>query len=192
MAKDNFKKEKNDFIIKYEKKDVEETISSVLGDDFREYRKNFKKTQSYETAKSIPDFPVTLYVELVNRCNLNCIMCYKAHHAQPRAEMSLETYGKIMDECKKNKLPALSLSLGSEILLHKDIKKIMEMTGEAKILDTFFGSNGVLMNEEIAELIMKNKFTRVEVSLDAATQETYAKIRRGSPGLDVVEKNING
>jgi len=188
--KGKIKKEKNGFIYKYQKSDVNEKLSSILGDDFRKYREDFNKTQNYLETKFIPDFPITVSLELVNRCNLNCIMCYKKHHDEARAELSLNIIKKIMDECKKYKMPSMILGLGSETLMYDKAKEVIDMTREAQIQDVFFGTNGVILNDDVIENIIKNKISRVEISIDAATAETYKKVRRVSV-FEKVEKNVN-
>ena len=189
MSKEKVTKEKNKTIFKYQKKDVNEKLALILGNDFKKYRDDFNKTQNYLETKFIPDFPLTISLELINRCNLNCIMCYKKHHSQPKFELSLKDIEKILAECRENKLPSLILGLGSETLMYKDVNKVLEMIRAAGIQDIFFGTNGVLLNEEIIESLIKNKISRVEISLDAATEETYNKVRR-VPVLKKIERNI--
>lgn len=188
--KRKIKKEINDFIFQYQKGNVNEKLVSLLGSSFKKYRDDFDKTQNYLKTKFIPDFPLTLYIELVNRCNYNCIMCYKKHHQEPRAELDLKTLQKIINEAKKNNLPSINLGMGAEMFLHKDIKKVIKMVKEAGIQDIFLSTNAALLNDELIELIVKSKITRVKISLDAATLETYKKIRRGSD-LKKVEDNID-
>lgn len=184
------KKEVNTFIFKYQKEDVNEKLGKIIGNDFREYRNNFNKTQNYPETKYIPEFPITVSLELRNRCNLNCVMCYKKHHSQTEATLSLETLGKLMKESKDNKLPSLILGLGSETLIYENIEDAIDAINKGEIMDIFFGTNGVLLNDEIIEKIIKNKISRVEISIDAATPETYNKVRR-VPVFEKVEENIN-
>ncbi len=189
MSNNNIVKEKNDFIFKYQKQDVNEKLAKILGQDFRRYREDFHKTQDYLKTGFIPDFPITISLELVNRCNLNCIMCYKKHHTKTHAQLSLKVLEKVMQECKDNKLPSLIIGLGAEPLVYKEIKQAMDIIHKADIQDIFFGTNGALLTDEIIELIVKHKISRVEISLDAATSTTYNKVRR-VPVLEKVEKNI--
>ena len=190
VIKNKAKKEKNELIFKYQKQDIIKKLGRILGDDFKKYRQDFDKTQNYLKTKFVPDFPLTVSLELVNRCNLNCVMCYKEHHQQPEAELDLKVLKKIFVECKKNKLPSMILGLGAETLVYRNIKKVLEMVREAQIQDVFFGTNGVLLNDEIIDLIIKNKISRVEISIDAATAETYNKVRR-VPVFERVEENLN-
>ena len=190
MSKSKIKKEINECIYKYQKDDINEKLISIFGDDFRKYREDFNKTQNYLETEFIPDFPITVSLELVNRCNLNCVMCYKKHHTKPKAELSIDILKKILSECKENKLPSIMLALGSEILMYKEIKEVLDMVRRAGIQDVFFGTNGVMMNEDIIESIIRNKISRVEISLDASTAETYNKVRR-VPVFEKVEENLN-
>ncbi len=183
------KKEVNTFIFKYQKEDVNEKLGKIIGNDFKKYREEFDKTQNYQTAKHVPEFPLCVSLELVNRCNLNCIMCYKPHHSQPFAQLSIEELQKIMTECQENKMPSLILGLGAETLLYPKVKETLEIIRSAGVIDVFFGTNGVLLNDNIIESIFDNKISRVEISLDSATPETYKKVR-GHDMLPKIEENI--
>jgi len=183
------KKEKNDFIFKYQKEDVNEKLIDIFGKDFKKYREDFNKTQNYSKTKFIPNFPITISLELINRCNLDCIMCDKEHHTKPLSKLSLDTIKKILKESKENKMPSILLGLSSETLIYDKVCETLDLIKEANILDVFFGTNGVLLNDKIIKSIIKNKVSRVEISLDAATPETYKKVR-GHDFLELIEKNI--
>ncbi len=189
-TKRKLKRDRNDNLFRYQEEDINKKLIDVFGEDFRKYREDFDKTQNYLQTKFIPDFPLELYIELLNRCNFNCIMCYKKHRIdEPRAELSLEILQKIMDEAKENKLPSISINTGGELFLYKDIKEVFRVVKEAGIQDICLGTNAALLNDEMIELIVKNKITRIKISLDAAASETYRKIRRGGT-LEKTEKNI--
>jgi len=182
--------EKDQYIRKYQREDVNEKLANILGDEFRRYRIDFAKTQNYLETKFVPDFPITVALGQINRCNLNCIMCYKKYHQEPRKELSLKIIKKIIAECKKNNLSSIELSMGGESLICKHAKEVIQMVGDSGIKDVFLTTNGVFMNDEIIKLVIKNKITRVRISLDAATDETYKKIRLGAPALEKVEENL--
>ena len=46
-------------------------------------------------------------------------------------------------------------------------------------------TNGTLLNEEMREKILLHKVARVYISLDAATEETYAKVRLRNYEIEV-------
>jgi len=175
-------KEQERYIEKYRKKDPNEYLIKLLGKDFARYRKEFERTQ-----KGIPSkFPITLALEPVNRCNLNCEMCYKP--PEPIHSYSLGLLKKLHKECK-GKLPSAIIGLGNEPMMYANLKALLDMLQDAGVQDIFFGTNGQAMDSEIVTRITANRVTRVEISVDAVTSETYSEIRGGS--LERVENNIN-
>lgn len=191
MENNKIENKKDKYVREYVNGDINKKLENILGGDFKQYRIDFDKTQNYLETKFIPDFPIMVGTGQINRCNLNCIMCDKRYHQEPRAELSLEVIKKLLDECKENNLPSMGLSMGGESLICKNSKEVIQMIGDSGVKDVFLTTNGVFMNDEIIKLLIKNKITRVRVSLDAATDETYQKIRRGAPALEKVEENIN-
>jgi radical SAM protein with 4Fe4S-binding SPASM domain len=170
--------------------DFEELLGEKYGERFREYREKYRKSLNYDTNGYIPDFPLTVTLELVNRCNLNCIMCYTVNHSEKKSTLGMENMKTILAEGQKHGLPALVLGLGSEPLLFKGAKDVMKAAIDADVMDLFLGSNGVLLTEDIAEFLVVNQVARLEVSLDAATPETYEKIR-GKNELEKIEANLH-
>lgn len=161
---------------------VNKKIGKILGEDFKQYRKDFNKAQK----GIVPKVPLSVVIGTVNRCNLNCKMCYKDYHKEPKVELSAKINKKIIDECRKNKIPSITLGLDGEPLLDKNIKKTL---GMLKGFDVFFSTNGTLLTDEIIKLLVDNQITRLRISLDAATPETYKKIR-GFDMLKRIEDNI--
>ena len=60
VQKNKIRKEKNDFIFKYQKADINEKLIKILGKDFKKYREEFNKTQDYAKNGFIPKRPVTI------------------------------------------------------------------------------------------------------------------------------------
>lgn len=102
--------------------------------------------------------------------------------------MPLEMVDEIVEQCKELKISSLWLGSFTEGLLHPDIIYIIRKCGEVKALDYWFTTNGTLLTKEIAKTMIESGLTKLHVSLDAATPETYRKIRGGNLGL--VEQNI--
>lgn len=177
------------FISSLYNKDPESILAPIFGPRFLEYRENYKKSLNYDTNGFLPDFPLTLTVEPVNRCNLSCVMCYKANHAREKHTLDLGDVERVLEECRDNQLPALVVGLGSEPLLFKSIRDILKMAVEARIMDIFLGTNGVLLSDDLSRFLVDQQIARVEISLDAVKPETYQKIR-GKDELERVERNI--
>lgn len=167
----------------------EEHLAQKFGERFRTYRRDYYKSLNYDKNGFLPDFPITLTVELVNRCNLDCVMCYTVNHDEKKSTLDMPRLRQVLSECEKEGLPALVIGLGSEPLLYKGIRDVLKATSDSGVMDIFLGTNGVLLNESLCEYLVDNQVARVEVSLDAATPETYHKVR-GKDQLELVEKNI--
>lgn len=82
-----------------------------FGKRFLDYRKKYENYLNDSAHKELPSFPVSLILELVNRCNLECVMCFQGYRNDTKKNtLNLETLKKIFNEFKKEKLDALLLS----------------------------------------------------------------------------------
>jgi radical SAM protein with 4Fe4S-binding SPASM domain len=161
-----------------------------FGSKFAEYRATYMRSLNYDKEEFAAEFPVTVNIELVNRCNLSCIMCYTINHKGEKHTLTLDQMRAMGKEMKKYNLPAMIVGLGSEALLYKEFREIVDICHESGVMDLILYTNGVLLTRETSEFLVKSGVTRLHVSLDAATPETYIKIR-GKPELERIEKNID-
>ncbi len=169
--------------------DIEAVLAEEFGAPFLRYRADYRKSLNYDNNGYIPNFPLTVSLELVNRCNLSCVMCYTINHEDPKATYELPDIERLMAECRDNELPAMVVGMGSEALIYKGVRDALAAVRRAGVMDVFLGTNGVLLNEEMSRFLVEQRIARIEVSLDAATPETYAKIR-GKDELGRIEKNL--
>lgn len=183
-----------DYISRVERVDVEQVLKSTLGakfgQRFADYRRDYVKSLNYDKNGFLPDFPITLGLELVNRCNLSCIMCYTVNHDLPKSTLSIATIKRIMEQAKTGGLQAVQIGLGSEALLYKNIDDVFAAVEGGAVMDMFLATNGVLLTPKVCEQIVKRGVSRVFVSLDAATPETFKAIR-GKDELPLIERNLH-
>ena len=124
-------------------------------------------------------------------------MCYQGfRNDTTKSTLQLEDLEKIFFNFKKNQLDALLLS-ASEPLLYKNFGKVLDMAKTSEIMDQFLFTNGTLLNQKNSEIILNSSLTRLFVSIDAATEKTYDKVRipvnkkiMNSGRLSLIEKNI--
>ena len=83
----------------------------------------------------------------------------------------------------------LLLGVGSEGLLFKEVRETISYAKEAGIMDIILMTNGTLLTQELSEFLVQQEVSRVCISIDAATSETYEKVR-GKDQLQKVEKNV--
>lgn len=151
-------------------------------------RKEYHDTIQERTAliSTLP-FPTTVNVELINKCNYKCEMCYTVNHDGPAKILSFEAFKKIVDECNEKGLLTLFIANGSEPLIFPDFKKYLTYACE-RIPDVGIFTNAVKLDRNMSNFILDSGVTRINISLDAATSDTYSAVRGGN--LEFVESNI--
>lgn len=169
-------------INKYAKKDPEkilrENLFKKFGKRFLDYRKRYEDNVNKKSSEIDQlGYPNTILLELVNRCDLECKMCYQGfRNDAKKSVLNEKILDKIFLDFKKNKLNSLMFS-ASEPLLYKKISSVFKRAKEADIMDIFLFSNGTLLNDTNSRMILESSLTRLFISIDAATEDTYNKVR---------------
>jgi len=183
MSKNSNSETRPSYIKRVERINPEKQLTGILskkfGQRFKDYRKEYfkildNKNNNYD---HVPDYPLNVLVEVVNKCNLECIMCLSSHRKGATKVISNETISKLLTEFKENNLPALMFGAGDEPLMFSDIDQMWKEANLSGIMDIFIFTNGTLLNEDMCKKILEHEVSRVYISLDAATEETYQKIR---------------
>ena len=187
----NFKKLLSASVIKKNNRvDTEKILHDELfpkfGSRYIDYRKKYENYLEDKSHKFLPNYPISVILELVNRCDLECTMCYQGYRNDSKKfTLEIEDLKKLFTEFKENKLDAILFS-NSEPLLYKRFPEVLELAAKAQIMDQFLFTNGTLLNKKNSEIILNSSLTRLFVSLDAATESTYDKVR-----IPVNKKKIN-
>jgi MoaA/NifB/PqqE/SkfB family radical SAM enzyme len=131
--------------------------------------------------------PECLYLEVTNRCNLRCLTCvqHRGMKESPR-DLSLEEARLIGDQLSTIKRAVLH-GIG-EPLLNKDLPAIVRFF-KVRGVHVLFNSNALLLSPELAGSLIESELDELRVSMDAANESTYVRIR-GSGNFSVVVKNI--
>jgi radical SAM protein with 4Fe4S-binding SPASM domain len=160
------------------KGDANEIIGREVGKDFFEYRKNWNRTANFEL---LADYPLQIDFELNFSCNLRCKMCsYPYENPKGRGGLfDFETYKEIIRDGVKKGMYSVNLNFINEPLLRKDLIHFITFAKEAGVLDIMLNTNGVLLTPEYSEKLLKSGLTRLMISIDATTKETYDQIRIG-------------
>jgi len=143
--------------------------------------------KSTAVSSDIDTFPLTVNIELLNKCNYKCSMCYTVNHDGDGVTLGINTAKNIIDECASNRLMTLFIANGSEPTICKDFKEIVKYA-TSLIPDVAVFTNAVKLDAEMTDFLIQSGITRLNISLDAARKETYKLIRGGD--LDRIEENI--
>ena len=153
---------------------------------YREYR---KKWEDWPEHFSVGEFPLHIDLEPTSACNLRCPFCATTHNRYKQGFMREETWKKILDEGGENDLYSLKFTYRGEPLLHPDLPKMVKYAKEAGIMDVYFNTNAVRLNESAIRSLIDAGLDRISISFEGYTQEVYEKYRVGAKFNHVV-KNI--
>lgn len=150
-------------------------------EDLKEIEKKFK----------VSDFPLNVIIEPGNYCNLNCTTCANNKLTRPKGHMNILLYKKIIDEiAMENPYTRVWLDFYGEPLIQQ--YKIYYMIDYAKkrgLKNISINTNGTLMNEEMAEMLLDSGIDFISIDCDGFSKEVYEKIRVNAD-RDVTYKNI--
>ncbi len=124
--------------------------------------------------------PLSVSIELTERCNLRCLHCYinrPAGDAKARScELDLTSWERILDQLAEAGTLWL-LYTGGEPLLRPDFRDLFLAAKRRGFLVTVF-TNGTLVDEEVVHLWQEYPPRRVEITLYGATETTYERVTR--------------
>jgi radical SAM protein with 4Fe4S-binding SPASM domain len=178
-----------DYTKTYKFVDTDEVLYGEFGEPYRTYRALYERSINYDKTGFIPEAPITLDIEMVNRCNLRCVMCYTDHHKAEKHTQSLDDIRMMIRQHVQAGGYCIQIGMGSEILLYKGIERVLKIAREEGVLDVWMFTNGILLTQKIVDALIEFRIARLNISLDGATRETYKAIR-GQDKLDQIERNI--
>jgi MoaA/NifB/PqqE/SkfB family radical SAM enzyme len=132
-----------------------------------------------------------LELDITNRCNLRCVMCYHSFDYVRQAR-TVHMTPEEFDAIAARVLPSaykLTLSLGNEPLMSPHFIPILRAAAAYRVPEVNFFTNGLLLTDDSSDAIVESGVTQVCVSIDGATAGTYNAIRRNGD-FDVLVRNL--
>ena len=171
--------------------DINSKLASIIGKKFEEYREKWNAANRFELET---DFPLFLHLELSQIFNLrcpSCPICQPQAHAKyiSSEKMGWNLYQKIILEGEKYGCPSMEPQGTNEQFIDQNLENYIRFAADHGFIDIMLNTNGTLLTEERARKVLKSGITRLRFSLDAATKETFEKVRLGAK-YDVTMKNI--
>ncbi len=155
------------------------------------YKSDLNKVTRITEAEN---FPQIVLIDNINACNLSCSMCdhKNVKKYRPIQRMDFGLYKNIIDEIAINNPQARiwEIFFGDPFLCTDMPERIKYAKGKG-LTDVVLNSNGVLMTTEKAIAFIKAGLDAMYVGIDAATEETYQKIRVGGDFNQAVENVLN-
>lgn len=129
----------------------------------------------------------TVYAEITNQCNLNCVTCYNRSGLNTKkAELSL---GQIENTIKLFIPYGLKRFLfsGGEPTLHSEFEKILDLIDKYPQITFGIVTNGTNPNRKLLEFLNTRDNFKLQISLDGSCEELNAKTR----GVGNFNKTVN-
>jgi len=117
-----------------------------------------------------------VYIEITNKCNLNCKMCFRKFWKDTLGEMSLKQFQWIFDSLEEfPSLETVYLEGIGEPTIHPDFIKIVKIVKE-RGYRLEFGTNGTQL-AKYADSLINYGVDKIMVSIDAPEPAIYRDIR---------------
>lgn len=143
------------------------------------------------------EFPSQVIIDTTELCNLACIHCphpqFKKSEHYSGASLTPELNAKAIDEVRLNgqgRTQYIRYTGEGETLINRHFFEMLEYaTHNAGAVPVTVTTNGVLLNEPRTARLIASGVEIVDISIDAHTPETYAKIRVNG-NLEVTRANV--
>ncbi len=148
-----------------------------------------RRIRAWDAGETPGPYTLELYPTL--RCNMRCVFCDTRFRDGSRPDtMSADDLRAIVDDAAELDVRKVMLLGGGEPLLAKgataDLMRRIKAAGMEGVLST----NGLLINEEMAETLVDSKWDEIQISIDAADPAVNDYLR-GTPGaLTKVARNL--
>ena len=136
------------------------------------------------------DFPLQLDFELNSTCQMRCSFCTHGQRKVEKRFLTFDQFRRVIDEGAEHGLCSIKLNYINEPLLNKDLPRFIRYAKSKGVLNVYFATNGLLLKPAMAEALIDAGVTKIMVSLDATTAETFQQMRH-SARFDEIVENIH-
>ena len=171
--------------------DINQILANKLGEPFENYRKQWDLANQFGF---VSEFPLFIQLDTVQKCNFDCPHCMLSDEEGMKTYFSKDTisetqFDQIVDEASLYSCPSISLQGTNEPLLSKDLDLQIKKVRDSGFIDIMINSNASPLTEKRARSLLEAGLTRLRFSVDAATEETFNKVRVGGD-FNKVRNNI--
>lgn len=121
------------------------------------------------------DAPICLTWELTYACNLACVHCLSSSGRRDPRELSTEQCKAIIDELQKMQVFYVNIG-GGEPTVRSDFWELVDYATSHQV-GVKFSTNGVRIDEEVAQRLAASDYVDVQISIDGATAEVNDAVR---------------
>ena len=160
-------------------------------DEYKKYREEWVK---YPKELKVAPHPLHLDIEVSSRCNLKCPFCSRTQRIEEGTwrspgDIKLDLFKEVVDQAVENNVYALNLNVIGEPFLNRNFLEMVNYAKEKGILDVFFHTNAVLLNEKKSRELIASGLDKLIISFDSPYKEKYERVRVGAK-YERVLKNV--
>lgn len=142
--------------------------------------------QDYWRRTSVP-LPPEISVELSSRCDLRCATCSLSYRKDAGQDMEPRVFDLLLEQTR-DFCGSYNLHGIGESLLHRELIPCIRKVKDCKALCRIT-TNGLKLTPDLARDMIEAGMDSVTFSVDAATPETYRRVRR-SNAFERLQSNI--
>jgi pyruvate-formate lyase-activating enzyme len=133
-------------------------------------------------------FPTYVMFDITNVCNARCVHCPQSlrdgdgalpDFLRDREHQSLAVFQRVIDECSEQQVNFVRITADGEPLVHPHLFEMLEYARDRGVGPVGLTTNGSLLTEARALRLLDSGVGVVDFSLDAATAETFDRVRVG-------------
>lgn len=135
--------------------------------------------------------PAFYVIEPTNMCNYSCPMCpNKFYKKNEKGFLSRELFIKIIEQICEY-ADVIQLYWVGEPLLSDDLFWMIKYCKENTAAKIMLSTNGSLLSQEKAELLVKNGLDKLIVSMDATESDSIYRQMRTNGNIETLTTNVN-
>lgn len=155
--------------------------------NLREKEEAINSFLKFAGGEGLPEWPLEIFLEISNLCNLKCAMCNTFSALNPfRDEVIWNTRRGFMDvldiTSRMEPLFAHSLQVhafgSGEPTIHPGFKEIIHYLSKFGVMVDFF-TNGMHLDPDMCEFLVSRKVNKLTLSMSGATKGDYESIYLG-------------
>lgn len=135
----------------------------------------------------VQPYPSYVEMEVTQKCPLRCIMCEHTYWDEGEDQLSLERFKYAMDQFPDLKWAGIN-ALGDPFT-NPEYGEMVKYLDEKAVCQELYLSSALLKEKDMRQFTERRGLVFLKFSFDAATKETYGKIRVGA-SFDQVVANI--
>jgi len=145
----------------------------------------------------IPEYPIEVFLELSNVCNMKCVMCptfsginihrHRTLKVEERGFFETESAQKFLGQLLERSLVVHAFGYG-EPTIHPEFIRFMEELRKYEVMIDFI-TNGMRLDETHCQFLVEQSIYKVSISFSGASAEEYENVYLGGD-FDKIVKGI--